>query len=62
MTLQDAYKIYERIQNYGAVGLGSTIDRDKLPRDWEISLALGVFNDRIKELEAKLNEGAYHEI
>ncbi len=62
MTLKNAYEIYERIQNYGAVGLESTTNRDKLPRDWEISIALGVFHDRIKELEAKLNEGEKHEV
>ena len=61
MTLQNAYLIYERMQSYGIAGLGDAIDRDRLPRDWEISLALGVFNDRIKELEAKLNEGEKHE-
>ena len=62
MTLQDAYIVYEHIQKYGIVGLESTIDRNKRPRDWELTLALGVFNDCIKELEAKLNEGEKHEV
>ena len=51
MTLKNAYEIYERIQKYGIVALAAAIDRDKPPRDWELTLALGVFADRIKELE-----------
>jgi len=54
MNLEEAYKVYHKIQNYGVMGLESARDESKPPNLWEISLALGHFHDRIKELEAKL--------